>query len=215
MTQVDGEAVRLKGETDDAGWEVDPDDEWGLAVVATVGRQLKLRRESVGMRAGKFGEAVGYGEDMIYKLESGKRIPRPEFLDKADEVLGAGGLLSAMKEDVDKVRYPKKVRDLAAMEAKARSGCTSDSASTGFCRHRNTREPCSKRVSHPTQMPRWSDWSPYAWLGRLCSTGLPSLPSASYRKRRRCVVASEAQWSSVGNSNICWGWRSCATSRSR
>ena len=119
MTQVDGEAVRLKGETDDAGWEVDPDDEWGLAVVATVGRQLKLRRESVGMRAGKFGEAVGYGEDMIYKLESGKRIPRPEFLDKADEVLGAGGLLSAMKEDVDKVRYPKKVRDLAAMEAKA------------------------------------------------------------------------------------------------
>jgi hypothetical protein len=37
----------------------------------------------------------------------------------ADEVLGAGGLLSAMKEDVKKVRYPKKVRDLAEMEAKA------------------------------------------------------------------------------------------------
>ncbi|MEU3780252.1 helix-turn-helix transcriptional regulator [Streptomyces sp900129855] len=119
MTQVDDEAVHLKGEADEPGWEVDPDDEWGLAIVATVGRQLKLRREAVGMRAGKFGEAVGYGEDMIYKLESGKRIPRPEFLDKADEVLGAGGLLSAMKEDVEKVRYPKKVRDLAELEAKA------------------------------------------------------------------------------------------------
>lgn len=119
MTRVDGEAVRLKGETDEQGWEVDPDDDWGLAIVTTVGRQLKLRREAVGMRAGKFGEAVGYGEDMIYKLESGKRIPRPEFLDKADEVLGAGGLLSAMKEDVEKVRYPKKVRDLTEMEAKA------------------------------------------------------------------------------------------------
>ncbi|CAM5521774.1 helix-turn-helix transcriptional regulator [Streptomyces viridochromogenes] len=116
---VDGEVRRLKSEEDERGWEVDPDDDWGLAVVATVGRQLKLRREAVGMRAGKFGEAVGYGEDMIYKLESGKRIPRPEFLDKADEVLGAGGLLSAMKEDVEKVRYPKKVRDLAGMEAKA------------------------------------------------------------------------------------------------
>ncbi|MFJ6647462.1 helix-turn-helix domain-containing protein [Streptomyces sp. NPDC091290] len=116
---VDGEVGRLKSEEDERGWEVDPDDDWGLAVVATVGRQLKLRREAVGMRAGKFGEAVGYGEDMIYKLESGKRIPRPEFLDKADEVLGAGGLLSAMKEDVEKVRYPKKVRDLAGMEAKA------------------------------------------------------------------------------------------------
>ncbi|WP_340376375.1 helix-turn-helix transcriptional regulator [Streptomyces sp. SS7] len=117
MTRV--EAVRLKNEADEPGWEVDPDDEWGLAIVATIGRQLKLRRESVGMRAGRFGEAVGYGEDMIYKLESGKRIPRPEFLDRADEVLGAGGLLSAMKEDVEKVRYPKKVRDLAEMEAKA------------------------------------------------------------------------------------------------
>ncbi|MEU2282886.1 helix-turn-helix transcriptional regulator [Streptomyces sp. NPDC013178] len=117
---VDSDTGRLStGETDEPGWEVDPDDEWGLAIVATVGRQLKLRRESVGMRAGKFGEAVGYGEDMVYKLESGKRIPRPEFLDKADEVLGAGGLLSAMKEDVEKVRYPKKVRDLAEMEAKA------------------------------------------------------------------------------------------------
>ncbi len=37
----------------------DPDDEWGVAVVATVGRQLKLRREAVGMRAGEFGQAVG------------------------------------------------------------------------------------------------------------------------------------------------------------
>jgi transcriptional regulator with XRE-family HTH domain len=119
MQQVDGSAVRLKGEADEPGWEVDPDDDWGVAVVATVGRQLKLRREAVGMRAADFGVAVGYGEDMVYKIESGKRIPRLEYLDKADEVLGAGGLLSAMKEDVKKVRYPKKVRDLAQMEAKA------------------------------------------------------------------------------------------------
>jgi transcriptional regulator with XRE-family HTH domain len=110
---------RLKTEADEPGWEVDPDDDWGVAVVATVGRQLKLRREAVGMRAADFGVALGYGEDMVYKIEGGKRIPQPEYLDKADEVLGADGLLSAMKEDVKKVRYPKKVRDLALMEAKA------------------------------------------------------------------------------------------------
>ncbi|MER6672236.1 helix-turn-helix transcriptional regulator [Streptomyces sp. NPDC000983] len=116
---VDGEVRRLRTEADEPGWEVDPDDEWGVAVVATVGRQLKLRREAVGMRAGEFGDAVGYGEDLVYKIEAGKRIPRPEYLDRADEVLGAGGLLAAMKEDVEKVRYPKKVRALAEMEAKA------------------------------------------------------------------------------------------------
>lgn len=116
---VDTETGRLRSEADEPGWEVDPDDDWGVAVVATVGRQLKLRREAVGMRAADFGRAVGYGEDMVYKIESGKRIPQPEYLDRADEVLGAGGLLSAMKEDVAKVRYPKKVRDLAKMEGQA------------------------------------------------------------------------------------------------
>ncbi|MFI6106072.1 helix-turn-helix domain-containing protein [Streptomyces sp. NPDC051310] len=117
---VDGETgVRLRSAADEPGWEVDPDDDWGVAVITTVGRQVKLRREAVGMRAAEFGVAVGYGEDLIYKIEGGKRIPRPEFLDKADEVLGAGGLLSAMKEDVAKVRYPKKVRELAKLEAQA------------------------------------------------------------------------------------------------
>ncbi|MEU9323851.1 helix-turn-helix transcriptional regulator [Streptomyces canus] len=109
---VDGEAV-------DPGWEVDPDDEWGVAVIATVGRQLKLRREAVGMRAAEFGEAVGYGEDLVYKIEGGKRIPRQEYLDRADEVLGAGGLIAATWEDVKKVRYPKKVRELAKLEGQA------------------------------------------------------------------------------------------------
>ncbi|MFF5548796.1 helix-turn-helix domain-containing protein [Streptomyces olivaceoviridis] len=106
-------------EEEEPGWEVEPDDEWGVAVIATVGRQLRLRREAVGMRAADFARAVGYSEDMVYKVESGKRIPRPEYLDKADKVLDAGGLLAAMKEDVEKVRYPKKVRALAEVEAKA------------------------------------------------------------------------------------------------
>ncbi|WP_427921414.1 helix-turn-helix domain-containing protein [Streptomyces sp. cg40] len=119
MQQGNGDAGRLKGEADEPGWEVDPDDDWGVAVVATVGRQLKLRREAKGMRAAEFGLAVGYGEDMVYKIEGGKRIPQPEYLDKAEEVLGADGLISAMKEDVAKVRYPKKVRELAKLEAKA------------------------------------------------------------------------------------------------
>ncbi|MFD7058097.1 helix-turn-helix domain-containing protein [Streptomyces sp. NPDC059906] len=106
-------------ERDGSGWEVDPDDEWGVAVITTVGRQLKLRREAAGMRAGDFGVAVGYGEDLVYKVEGGKRIPRQEYLDRADEVLDAGGLLSAAWEDVKKVRYPKKVRELGKLEGTA------------------------------------------------------------------------------------------------
>jgi hypothetical protein len=111
--------MSTNGGADEPGWEVDPDDEWGVAVLTTVGRQLKLRREAVGMRAGDFGVAVGYGEDLVYKVEGGKRIPRREYLEKADQVLRADGLIAAAWEDVKKVRYPKHVRELAKLEATA------------------------------------------------------------------------------------------------
>ncbi|MET9530477.1 helix-turn-helix transcriptional regulator [Streptomyces sp. NPDC006649] len=107
------------GGADDPGWDVDPDDESGAAVVAAVGRQLKAWRESAGLRASELGSAIGYGENLIYKVEGGRRIPRPEFLDRVDGVLGAGGKIAAMKKDVVEVRYPKKIRDLARLEARA------------------------------------------------------------------------------------------------
>lgn len=116
---VDTDGTEPKAETDEPGWEIDPDDESGAAVVATVGRQLRLRREAAGLRAAEFGQAIGYGEDLVYKVESGTRIPRQEYLDKADKVLRAEGMISAMKQDVAEVRYPKRVRDMARMEARA------------------------------------------------------------------------------------------------
>ncbi|MFD8416997.1 helix-turn-helix domain-containing protein [Streptomyces sp. NPDC059650] len=103
---------------DESSWELDPEDESG-AVIATVGRQLKMWREAAGLDAAQFGKRMGYGPNLIYKIERGTRIPRPEFLDKADEVLEAGGRIAAMKVDVEKARYPKKVRDLAKLEAQA------------------------------------------------------------------------------------------------
>ncbi|MGZ9930619.1 helix-turn-helix domain-containing protein [Streptomyces sp. NC-S4] len=104
--------------TDESSWELDPEDESG-AVIAAVGRQLKMWREASGLDRSKFGERMGYGANLIYKIERGARIPRPEFMDKADEVLGAGGKIAAMKEDIQRARYPKKVRDLAKQEAQA------------------------------------------------------------------------------------------------
>ncbi|WP_327388645.1 helix-turn-helix domain-containing protein [Streptomyces sp. NBC_01207] len=103
---------------DESSWELDPEDESG-AVIAAVGRQLKMWREASGLDRSKFGERMGYGANLIYKIERGARIPRPEFLDKADEVLGAGGKIAAMKEDIQRARYPKKVRDLAKLESDA------------------------------------------------------------------------------------------------
>ncbi|WP_097899974.1 helix-turn-helix domain-containing protein [Streptomyces sp. b94] len=119
MSGVGDGTERSDAGVDEPGWEVDPDDEPGAAVVAAVGRQIKAWREAAGMRAAEFGTAMGYSEDLIYKVEGGRRIPRPEFMDGADGVLGAAGKLAAMKADIAEVRYPKKIRELAKLEAAA------------------------------------------------------------------------------------------------
>ncbi|MGW0560427.1 helix-turn-helix domain-containing protein [Streptomyces sp. NPDC003016] len=103
---------------DGPGWDPGLEDDSG-AVIKAVGRQLKLWREAAGLRQGEFGATIGYGEEMVSAVERGRRIPKPEYLDRADEVLGAGGRISAMKKDVEEARYPKKVRDLAKLEGEA------------------------------------------------------------------------------------------------
>ncbi|EFL39937.1 helix-turn-helix domain-containing protein [Streptomyces griseoflavus] len=104
-------------------WEAGLDDEEAGAVMRTVTRQLKLWREAAGLTQAEFGAAIGYGEELVSCVERGRRIPRPEYLDAADEVLGAGGKIAALKQDVAEVRYPKKVRDLKKLEAEATELC--------------------------------------------------------------------------------------------
>ncbi|RSN07956.1 transcriptional regulator [Streptomyces sp. WAC 01325] len=99
------------------------EDEEAGAVMRTVQRQLKLWRESAGFTQAEFGAAIGYGEEQVSSVERGRRIPRPEYLDRVDKVLAAGGRIAALKEDLAEVRYPKKVRDLKKLEAEAVELC--------------------------------------------------------------------------------------------
>ncbi|MEV5876822.1 helix-turn-helix transcriptional regulator [Streptomyces sp. NPDC052101] len=103
---------------DEAGWDVEPGDEIE-PVVQAVGRLLRVCREAAGLTVSELAEAMGYGEDMIRKIERGARIPRPEFLDRADQLLKAQGHLRAFMEDMKRARYPKKVRELAELEGRA------------------------------------------------------------------------------------------------
>ncbi|MGW2497873.1 helix-turn-helix domain-containing protein [Streptomyces pseudogriseolus] len=102
-----------------SGWEAWLGDEEAGAVMRTVVRQLKLWREAAGLTQAELGAAIGYGEELVSSVERGRRIPRPEYLDAADRVLGADGKISAMARDVAEIRYPKTVRDLKKLEAEA------------------------------------------------------------------------------------------------
>ncbi|MEU6243076.1 helix-turn-helix transcriptional regulator [Streptomyces sp. NPDC047024] len=92
------------------------EDEEAEAVLRAVGRQIRAWREAAGMTQPEFGAAIGYSGEMVASVERGRRVPKPDLLDKADEVTRAGGKLSAMKVDVEKARYPKNVRDLKKLE---------------------------------------------------------------------------------------------------
>lgn len=80
---------------------------------------MRARREALGVRVAELASRIRYGEDLIYKVEGGKRIAKPEYLDRVDEALEAGGLIKAMKEDLGRASYPRKVRELTKMEERA------------------------------------------------------------------------------------------------
>ncbi|MFG2637054.1 helix-turn-helix domain-containing protein [Streptomyces sp. NPDC048362] len=92
------------------------EDEEAEAVLRAVGRQIKVWREAAGLKQTELGTLIGYGADLVSAVERGVRVPQPEFLDSSDVALGAEGKLSAMKEDVERARYPKNVRDLKKLE---------------------------------------------------------------------------------------------------
>jgi transcriptional regulator with XRE-family HTH domain len=96
-----------------------PEHEVGTGMLCVFGRQLKLFRERARMDRVRFGSLTGYSASTIASFEQGRRIPPPKFIDHADEVLGAGGVLSASKEEVARAQYPAFFRDAAKLEAEA------------------------------------------------------------------------------------------------
>ncbi|MFC4496136.1 helix-turn-helix domain-containing protein [Streptomyces ovatisporus] len=114
------EAQMTQGEREpgaDAG--VRPEDDPGTGVLVAFGRQLKLLRAQAGMDRPEFGKRTGYAPQSIASFEQGRRIPPARFIDSADEALGAGGVLKALKEEVARAQYPAFFRDMARLEARA------------------------------------------------------------------------------------------------
>jgi transcriptional regulator with XRE-family HTH domain len=108
----------MSEDVDEVGWAIEPGDEMA-PMIEIVGGVIKFHREAAGMSVADFGAAMRYGEDLIRKVERGARIPRVEFLYSADELVNAGGAIVAMRKYVEDAQYPKKVRKLKELEARA------------------------------------------------------------------------------------------------
>ncbi|MFE7750569.1 DUF5753 domain-containing protein [Streptomyces sp. NPDC057428] len=131
-----------------SGASAQPEGKAENGVAVAFGRQLKLLRLRARLERVEFGKRVGYAAQSVASFEQGRRIPQPEFIDKADRVLEAGGLLVALKEELARSQYPAFFRDAARLEAKAVALCvyglyavpgllqTADYARAGFQQER-------------------------------------------------------------------------------
>ncbi|MFF9913924.1 Scr1 family TA system antitoxin-like transcriptional regulator [Streptomyces sp. NPDC013457] len=90
-----------------------------------VGRIIKTLRVNARMSQADLAKATHVSEDLISSIERGVRTPQPEFLQRADPALGAGGVLTAAVDDVRealaraRTRHPDWFRRFADAEAQA------------------------------------------------------------------------------------------------
>lgn len=96
-----------------------PDDDSGRGVVVAFGQTMKMLRLRAGLDREELGRRLGYSASTIAAFERGRRIPSPRTIDKADEALGADGLLRLWKDEVERAQYPVFFRGMAQLEKEA------------------------------------------------------------------------------------------------
>ncbi|WNZ08151.1 helix-turn-helix transcriptional regulator [Streptomyces sp. 11x1] len=88
----------------------------GQAVVIAFGQTMKTLRVRAGLEREEFGRRIGYSASTVASYEQGRRIPAPRTIERADEVLDAGGLLTVWKEQVERAQYPVFFQGMATLE---------------------------------------------------------------------------------------------------
>lgn len=96
-----------------------PDDDSGRGVVVAFGQTMKMLRLRAGLDREELGRRLGYSASTIAAFEQGRRVPSPRTIDKADEALGADGLLRLWKDEVERAQYPVFFRGMAQLEKEA------------------------------------------------------------------------------------------------
>ncbi|WP_318210908.1 MULTISPECIES: helix-turn-helix transcriptional regulator [unclassified Streptomyces] len=110
---------QVEPEADEAEGGAQAADKSGRGVVAAFGQSLKTLRTRAGMEREEFGKRLGYSASTIASFEQGRRIPPPRAIDRCDEVLDAGGLLSVWKDQLEKAQYPAFFQGMAQLEKRA------------------------------------------------------------------------------------------------
>jgi transcriptional regulator with XRE-family HTH domain len=89
------------------------------AVWSAYGKLLRLFRERAGLTQQGLADAIGYSVEQVASVEQGRRPAKVSFTEASERVLGTGGALRVLQEDVDLAKLPAFFHDFALLEAEA------------------------------------------------------------------------------------------------
>lgn len=89
------------------------------AVWSAYGKLLRLFRERAGLTQQGLADAIGYSVEQVASVEQGRRPAKVSFTEASERMLGTGGALRVLQEDVDLAKLPAFFHDFALLETEA------------------------------------------------------------------------------------------------
>ncbi|UXY27285.1 helix-turn-helix domain-containing protein [Streptomyces sp. HUAS TT20] len=91
----------------------------GASALDYYGFELRRHREAAGLTQKQLGDIINYTGSLVGQIETARKLPTPEFSERADVALGTGGLLSRLVVLVMRSQLPAWFQQVAELEARA------------------------------------------------------------------------------------------------
>ncbi|GAB2841586.1 helix-turn-helix transcriptional regulator [Streptomyces deserti] len=91
----------------------------GASALDYYGYELRRLREAAGLTQKQLGSILSYTGSLVGQIETARKVPTPEFSERADAALGSDGLLSRLVELVLRSQLPAWFQQVAELQARA------------------------------------------------------------------------------------------------
>ncbi|MDN0194529.1 helix-turn-helix transcriptional regulator [Streptomyces sp. S.PNR 29] len=95
----------------------------GASPLDYYGYELRRYREAAGLTQKQLGDIINYTGSLVGQIETARKLPTPEFSERADAALGTGGLLSRLVILVLRSQLPAWFQQVAELQARAIEIC--------------------------------------------------------------------------------------------
>ncbi|MBX9360522.1 helix-turn-helix transcriptional regulator [Streptomyces sp. WAC04114] len=91
----------------------------GASPLDYYGFELRRHREAAGLTQRQLGDILNYTGSLVGQIETARKVPTPEFSERADAALGTDGMFSRLVELVLRSRLPAWFQQVAELEMRA------------------------------------------------------------------------------------------------